>query len=163
GPHQDKRQVQGQDRRLRGAGDLLQTGAGHADQVGGYRPRRWLGLEPDQAPPEHDPGTRSTDRRSDQGTERKGRCVGSSGRGTGGRLRGRLPFAEIPIKKLAITHTAALLQAAPQPERTRLTMAEDNGRVWSPEVKELGDKIVALTVAKAVELGDYMEQVHKIK
>jgi large subunit ribosomal protein L7/L12 len=42
-------------------------------------------------------------------------------------------------------------------------MAEDNGRVWSPEVKELGDKIVALTVAKAVELGDYMEQVHKIK
>ncbi|HLJ97182.1 MAG TPA: 50S ribosomal protein L7/L12 [Gemmataceae bacterium] len=42
-------------------------------------------------------------------------------------------------------------------------MAEENGRVWSPEVKDLGDKIVALTVAKAVELGDYMEQVHKIK
>jgi large subunit ribosomal protein L7/L12 len=42
-------------------------------------------------------------------------------------------------------------------------MAEENGRVWAPEVKELGDKIVALTVAKAVELGDYMEQVHKIK
>jgi large subunit ribosomal protein L7/L12 len=42
-------------------------------------------------------------------------------------------------------------------------MAEENGRVWSSEVKELGDKIVALTVAKAVELGDYMEQVHKIK
>ena len=42
-------------------------------------------------------------------------------------------------------------------------MAEENGRVWSPEVKDLGDKIVTLTVAKAVELGDYMEQVHKIK
>ena len=42
-------------------------------------------------------------------------------------------------------------------------MAEENGRVWAPEVKDLGDKIVALTVAKAVELGDYMEQVHKIK
>jgi large subunit ribosomal protein L7/L12 len=42
-------------------------------------------------------------------------------------------------------------------------MAEENGRVWSPEVKDLGDRIVALTVAKAVELGDYMEQVHKIK
>jgi large subunit ribosomal protein L7/L12 len=42
-------------------------------------------------------------------------------------------------------------------------MAEENGRVWSSEVKDLGDKIVALTVAKAVELGDYMEQVHKIK
>ena len=42
-------------------------------------------------------------------------------------------------------------------------MAEENGRVWSPEVKDLGEKIVALTVAKAVELGDYMEVVHKIK
>ena len=42
-------------------------------------------------------------------------------------------------------------------------MAEENGRVWAPEVKDLGDKIVALTVAKAVELGDYMELVHKIK
>src|ERR1700757_2556248 len=42
-------------------------------------------------------------------------------------------------------------------------MAEGNGRVWSPDIKEIGDKIVALTVAKAVELGDYMEEVHKIK
>ena len=42
-------------------------------------------------------------------------------------------------------------------------MAEGNGRVWSPEIKDLGDKIVTLTVAKAVELGDYMEEVHKIK
>ena len=42
-------------------------------------------------------------------------------------------------------------------------MAEENGRVWSPEVTDLGDRIVALTVARAVELGDYMEQVHKIK
>jgi len=42
-------------------------------------------------------------------------------------------------------------------------MAEENGRVWSPEVQDLGDKIVALTVAKAVELGNYMEEVHKIK
>jgi len=42
-------------------------------------------------------------------------------------------------------------------------MAEGNGRVWSPDITDLGDKIVALTVAKAVELGDYMEEVHKIK
>ena len=42
-------------------------------------------------------------------------------------------------------------------------MAEGNGRSWSPEVKELGDKIVALTVGKAVELGDYLEKVHGIK
>jgi large subunit ribosomal protein L7/L12 len=42
-------------------------------------------------------------------------------------------------------------------------MAEGNGRTWSPEIKDLGDKIVALTVSKAVELGDYMETVHGIK
>lgn len=42
-------------------------------------------------------------------------------------------------------------------------MSEGNGQNWSPEVKDLGDKIVALTVAKAVELGDYMEKVHNIK
>ena len=42
-------------------------------------------------------------------------------------------------------------------------MAEGNGQVWSPEIKDLGDKIVALTVGKAVELGDYLEKVHNIK
>jgi large subunit ribosomal protein L7/L12 len=42
-------------------------------------------------------------------------------------------------------------------------MAEGNGRTWTPEIAELGDKIVALTVAKAVELGDYLEQEHGIK
>ncbi len=42
-------------------------------------------------------------------------------------------------------------------------MAEGNGRTWSPEIADLGDKIVALTVAKAVELGDYLEQKHGIK
>ncbi|RLT00207.1 MAG: 50S ribosomal protein L7/L12 [Planctomycetota bacterium] len=34
---------------------------------------------------------------------------------------------------------------------------------YSAETKELGDKIVALTVAKAVELADYLEKVHNIK
>src|SRR5262249_5201807 len=38
-----------------------------------------------------------------------------------------------------------------------------NGRVWASDIKDLGDKIVALTVSKAVELGDYLEQVHGIK
>src|SRR5206468_5169374 len=36
-------------------------------------------------------------------------------------------------------------------------------RAWAPEIKDIGDKIAALTVAKAVELGDYLEEVHKIK
>ncbi len=34
---------------------------------------------------------------------------------------------------------------------------------WAPDITELGDKIVALTVAKAVELGDYLEKKHGIK
>lgn len=42
-------------------------------------------------------------------------------------------------------------------------MSEGNGRTWSADITDLGDKIVALTVAKAVELGDYLEIVHKIK
>src|SRR5947209_721596 len=42
-------------------------------------------------------------------------------------------------------------------------MAEGNGRQWGSDIKDLGDKIAALTVSKAVELGDYLEEVHKIK
>ncbi len=36
-------------------------------------------------------------------------------------------------------------------------------RSWSPEIKEIGDKIVTLTLMQAKELGDYLEQVHGIK
>src|SRR5437763_806263 len=42
-------------------------------------------------------------------------------------------------------------------------MAEGNGRQWSGDIKDIGDKIAGLTVSKAVELGDYLEEVHKIK
>ena len=42
-------------------------------------------------------------------------------------------------------------------------MSQGNGRTWSPEIRELGDRLVALTVSKAVELGDYLEEVHGIK
>ncbi len=42
-------------------------------------------------------------------------------------------------------------------------MAEGNGRDWSADIKQLGDQLVGLTVAKAVELGDYLEDVHGIK
>src|SRR5262245_7130496 len=34
---------------------------------------------------------------------------------------------------------------------------------FSSEIKELGDKIAALKVSQAVELGNYLEEVHKIK
>jgi large subunit ribosomal protein L7/L12 len=42
-------------------------------------------------------------------------------------------------------------------------MAEGNGRSWSSPITEIGDKIMTLTIAQAVELGDYMEEVHHIK
>ena len=34
---------------------------------------------------------------------------------------------------------------------------------FSAEIKELGDKIAGLKVSQAVELGSYLEEVHKIK
>src|SRR5262249_2748958 len=34
---------------------------------------------------------------------------------------------------------------------------------FSAEIKDLGDKIAALKVSQAVELGNYLEEVHKIK
>ena len=42
-------------------------------------------------------------------------------------------------------------------------MAEGNGRSWSAEVKDIGDKIAALTITRAVELKDYLKDVHKIE
>jgi large subunit ribosomal protein L7/L12 len=36
-------------------------------------------------------------------------------------------------------------------------------RTWSPDVKEMGDKIAALTISRAVELKDYLKEVHKIE
>ncbi len=43
-------------------------------------------------------------------------------------------------------------------------MATDQAvREWSPEAKDLGEKIVQLTLKQAKELGDYLEEVHGIK
>src|SRR5690349_9338716 len=42
-------------------------------------------------------------------------------------------------------------------------MAETNGRTWSGDVKDIGDKIAALTITKAVELRDYLKEVYKIE
>jgi len=42
-------------------------------------------------------------------------------------------------------------------------MAEGNGQTFAPEIEELGKKIMGLTLAKAVELSDYLEKVHGIK
>jgi large subunit ribosomal protein L7/L12 len=42
-------------------------------------------------------------------------------------------------------------------------MAEGNGRQFSQPISELGDRIAALKVSEAVELGDYLEQKYGIK
>jgi len=36
-------------------------------------------------------------------------------------------------------------------------------REWSTDIKELGDKIVSLTLMQAKELGDYLKEVHGIE
>jgi large subunit ribosomal protein L7/L12 len=41
-------------------------------------------------------------------------------------------------------------------------MSEGNGN-WSAEVKDIGDKIAALTITKAVELKNYLKEVYKIE
>ena len=39
----------------------------------------------------------------------------------------------------------------------------DEGRTWNPQVKELGDKIVTLTLMQAKELADYLKEVYGIE
>jgi large subunit ribosomal protein L7/L12 len=39
----------------------------------------------------------------------------------------------------------------------------DEGRTWSDQVKDLGDKIVALTLMQAKELADYLKEVYGIE
>jgi large subunit ribosomal protein L7/L12 len=42
-------------------------------------------------------------------------------------------------------------------------MAEGNGQAFAADVMELGDKIAALTIVKAVELKDYLKEKYKIE
>src|SRR5262249_53092676 len=42
-------------------------------------------------------------------------------------------------------------------------MAEGNGRTFAADVMDLGDKIAALTITKAVELRDYLKEKYKIE
>src|SRR6476620_7442222 len=63
--------------------------------------------------------------------------------------------------------TAAPLQAAPAfANRSTYVFRKDRpmaDREWNGGIKELGDRIAGLKVSEAVELGDYLEEVHKIK
>jgi large subunit ribosomal protein L7/L12 len=42
-------------------------------------------------------------------------------------------------------------------------MAEGNGTSFAPDIMELGDKIAALTITKAVQLRDYLKEKYKIE
>jgi len=39
----------------------------------------------------------------------------------------------------------------------------EEAREWNADIKELGDKIVAMTLMQAKELGDYLKEVHGIE
>ncbi len=42
-------------------------------------------------------------------------------------------------------------------------MSEASEREWSSEVKDIGDRIMALTLLKAQELGDYLKDVYGVE
>jgi large subunit ribosomal protein L7/L12 len=42
-------------------------------------------------------------------------------------------------------------------------MSEASAREWSSEIKDIGDKIMALTLFKAQELGDYLKDVYGVE
>lgn len=42
-------------------------------------------------------------------------------------------------------------------------MSEENGMTFSPEISEIGDKIAALTIVKAVELKNYLKEKYQIE
>jgi len=49
-------------------------------------------------------------------------------------------------------------------QKTTETKKEDSqGKKWSSDIKKLGDKIVALTLIQAKELGDYLKEEHGIE
>lgn len=42
-------------------------------------------------------------------------------------------------------------------------MSEAAAREWSPEIKEIGDKIMSLSLLKAQELGEYLKDVYGLE
>lgn len=48
-------------------------------------------------------------------------------------------------------------------EETTAVAEQESSREWSSDIKDLGDKIVALTLMQAKELGDYLKEVHGIE
>ena len=48
-------------------------------------------------------------------------------------------------------------------EASQATESKSSGQKWSADIKKLGDKIVALTLMQAKELGDYLKQEYGIE
>jgi large subunit ribosomal protein L7/L12 len=48
-------------------------------------------------------------------------------------------------------------------EYTRSIEMSDEAREWNADIKEIGDKIVGLTLMQAKELGDYLKEEHGIE
>src|SRR5205085_9738781 len=63
----------------------------------------------------------------------------------------------------AITHPRLPASAAAVMQKGYTPMPEGNGRSWSNEIVDLGDKIANLKVVQAVELGNYLEEKYGIK
>src|SRR5262249_41650447 len=57
----------------------------------------------------------------------------------------------------------APLQAATLSKHKVFSTERTAAMEFAADIKELGDKLAALTVAKAVELGSYLEETYKIK
>lgn len=51
---------------------------------------------------------------------------------------------------------------AQQADKTNESKGEKGDKKWSSEIKKLGDKIVALTLMQAKELGDYLKEEYGI-
>ena len=50
-----------------------------------------------------------------------------------------------------------------QTKEVEQTKEDIKGKKWSADIKKLGDKIVALTLMQAKELGDYLKEEHGIE
>ena len=52
---------------------------------------------------------------------------------------------------------------ATEPKETPKAQKDDSAKKWSSDIKKLGDKIVALTLMQAKELGDYLKEEYGIE
>ena len=54
-------------------------------------------------------------------------------------------------------------EATQEPKEPKKAKKDEQTKKWSSEIKKLGDKIVALTLMQAKELGDYLKEEHGVE